>query len=551
MTSPRPIGRRRFLSGAVTAAAATAAGPALLAGCTSETAAPNTGANNANVTLPAYKPFAGVTPDFPGNADGLLDAFSGYPANPVKVFSAPPGKGGDVSAFVLTGSPVPPAADQNPFWQELNKRLGVNLKLTITPSADHATKFAALVAGDDLPDFIVPAMFTPTGQGAGIGNLPAWLAAKCQDLTEFLSGDAVLEYPHLANLPTAAWRQCVYNGGIYGLPVPRGVGGTLLFRRDDLFAQLKANPDPASFAEFKEVCKQVTDARASRWAATEGGLMFFVQQMLGVPNRWRYEGGKLTHACETEEFRRALGEVVQLVKDGYAHPDSAIANAPVKKWFNAGNIVLNPDRYTAWPQYYADNVAGPGFKISGMRPPKFDGGGFAGTWQSDPTNNFTAFKKADKGRIKDLLVIANWLATPFGTDEWLFRRFGMAGQHYAMSNGGPVQTQAGVTQTVLGIRYIVDAPDAIFVPGNAEATRASYEYQKSIIPSSVKDPTLGYFSDAWSRKRPALDNVINTYQGDVLAGRKPLSAWDDAVKEWRAAGGDEVRGQYEEQLGKA
>jgi len=548
MSEYRSIDRRRFLSGAIATAAVTVAGPTLLAGCGSGTTADNTGTRNQAVKLPTYTPFSGVQADLPGNPEGLLDAFSSYPASPMKVTSGPPGKGGPVSAFVLTGSPVPPSLDQNPFWQELNRRLNVDLKLTITPSADMATKFAALVAGDDLPDFIVPALFSPQGLGAGIGNLPAWLSAKCQDLSEFLSGDAVKEWPFLANLPTAAWKMCVYNGGIFGLPVPRGVGGTLMFRRDDLFSQVGANPNPASYTEFVEVCKQMLDAKGNRWVATAGGLMFFVQQMLGVPNRWKLDGGKLTNSIETDEFRRALDTVSKLVKDGYAHPDSFIANPPVKRWFNAGNTVLNPDRYTAWPQYFAENVAGPTFKISGMRPPKYDGGGFASTWQSDPTNNFTALKKADKGRIRDLLAIANWLAAPFGSEEFLFRRFGTAPLHYEMRNGGPAQTQAGVAQTVLGIRYIVDGPDVIFIPGNSEATKASYEYQKSIIPTSLKDPTVGYFSDAWSRKRPVLDNLQNTAQNDILAGRKPLSSLDDTIREWKSSGGDECRQQFQEQI---
>jgi putative aldouronate transport system substrate-binding protein len=103
---------------------------------------------------------------------------------------------------------------------------------------------------------------------------------------------------------------------------------------------------------------------------------------------------------------------------------------------------------------------------------------------------------------------------------------------------------------VLGIRYIVDAPDVIFVPGHADATRASYEYQKSIIPTSVVDPTVALFSDAWSRKRPALDKILNDAQTDVMAGRKPISAWSDVVIQWRQAGGDDARREFAEQLQK-
>ncbi|WP_212827480.1 hypothetical protein [Catellatospora sp. TT07R-123] len=48
--------------------------------------------------------------------------------------------------------------------------------------------------------------------------------------------------------------------------------------------------------------------------------------------------------------------------------------------------------------------------------------------------------------------------------------------------------------------------------------------------------------------RAALDTVLDTYQTDILSGRKPLSAWDDAVSERRRAGGDEVRGRFQDQL---
>ena len=547
MSDTPSIGRRRFLSGALTTAAATFAGPALLAGCSGGGA--DTGANKSSgsVELPSYTQYTGVTPDLKGNRQGLLDAFLKYPQPPIRATNGAPGDGGPVSAFVLTASPVPPGVNQNPFWQELNRRLNVDLKLTIVPSTDMPTKFATLIAGDDLPDFIVPALYTPNGLPAGVANLPAWLAAKCQDLTPYLSGDAVNEYPFLATLPTQAWRDCRYNGGIYGLPVPRGVGGTLMFRRDDVFKQLGANPNPSSFAEFRQVCRQISDPRSSRWALATSPLEF-IRQMVGNPWRWRTDGGKLVSAYEDEEFKQALADSTQLVKDGVVHPDSFSNNAPIKKWFNSGSALLIPDRYTAWPQYYAENVAGPGFDIGGMRPPKHDGGGFAATWQAQATNNFTVLKKADEGRIRQLLRIANWLATPFGTEEWLLRRYGIADVHYQWRAGGPQQTQAGITQTVLGIRYIVDAPDVIFIPGNPAATRKSYDYQASIIPTAVKDPTLGLFSDTWSRKSGQLGTIVNDAQNDILSGRKPVSAWDDVVKEWRSTGGDKVRAEYEQAL---
>jgi len=534
----RTIDRRLFLTGSLAAATLAACGKSGSSGGTNAAA-------TQGVKLPTYLHYTGVKPDLPGSDQGLLDGFLQYPNPPIKAFTAPPGDGGPISAFVQTNSHVPPALAQNPFWQELNKRMNVDLKLTIVPTADMGTKFATLIAGDDLPDIIEPALSLPNGMPAGIANLPAWLQSKCQDLTPFLSGDNIKEYPFLANLPTAAWRVCRYNGGIYGLPVSRGVGGTLMFRRDDIFKQLGVNPDPGSFAELRDLAKQVTDAKSSRWAFAQAPLDF-VRQSLGLPWRWKEENGKFTSGYEMEQAKQALSDVAAMNQAGVIHPDSTASNAPVKKWFNSGQALMIADRYTAWPQYYADNVAGPSFDIGGIRPPKYDGGGFAGTWQAEPTNNFTAFKKGSDDRIRYLLKIANWLASPFGTEEQLFRVYGVSGVHYNMANGGPVRTQAGVAQTALGIMYIVDAPSVIFIPGVPAAGQKSYDYQKSIIPTSVRDAQVGLYSDTWARKQGQLGQIINDAQNDIITGRKPVSSWDDAVKNWKTTGGDKVRAELEE-----
>lgn len=37
----------------------------------------------------------------------------------------------------------------------------------------------------------------------------------------------------------------------------------------------------------------------------------------------------------------------------------------------------------------------------------------------------------------------------------------------------------------------------------------------------------------------------------MIAGRKPISAFDAAVKKWAKDGGDKIRGEYEQALGGA
>src|SRR4029450_10886906 len=90
--------------------------------------------------------------------------------------------------------------------------------MAITPGAAYPTKFATMMAGDDLPD-IMHVFF-----GYSVApNLPAFFKAKCADLTPYLSGDAAKEYPYLAALPSAAWKNSAsaIDGQLWLVPIHR------------------------------------------------------------------------------------------------------------------------------------------------------------------------------------------------------------------------------------------------------------------------------------------------------------------------------------------
>ena len=52
-----------------------------------------------------------------------------------------------------------------------------------------------------------------------IPDLPSFLEAKVQDLTPFVSGDAIKDYPNLASLPTIGWKGMVYDNKIFAVPI--------------------------------------------------------------------------------------------------------------------------------------------------------------------------------------------------------------------------------------------------------------------------------------------------------------------------------------------
>jgi putative aldouronate transport system substrate-binding protein len=531
--------RREVLRGALGIAAGAALGVPTLAACSSGPSSSGT-ASNAKATLPAYVPYAGSKPDLPGNAKGLAEAYFKYPAQLVKGVAEAPGDGSAVSALVESPLPVPPGKSQNRFWQAVNQQAKIDLSLTISPTSDWVNKFATVIAGGDIPDLVE--VWTPPQR-------PDMMPALFQDLSEFVSGDAIKDYPFLANIESASWQQCVYKGGIYGVPVPRGAMSSLImFRRDDLIKQRGVNPDPKNFAEFKQLCVDLTDTGKNKWAL--GGVPHeILQQMLGLPAGWKNEGGKLTSGSELPEMKNALSAAAELWKAGVIQPDSFSANVGTlrKQWFNSGVVSLVTDTYPAWPGYYRENTAGASFDIGAMKVPGYDGGD--GTpWKGNPTHNITALKKASPERIKMLLRLCNWLAAPLGTQEHLLVNFGVEGVHFERQNGEPILNSRGIAETALSVGYLAAAPRAFYQPGLPDVAKKQHAHQQWLVEKAVSDPTLGLTSQTASRKAEQLDKKLSDLRDQIVQGKQPVDAWDEAVKQWRSGGGDQIRTELQEAL---
>jgi putative aldouronate transport system substrate-binding protein len=553
------VSRRTVLRGALSAAALAGAGP-LLAACGNGSGNGPAESNNSGVLLPSYVPLAnGPVPDLPGLPNGVLAGFLKYPANPVSVTSGTPGSGSAVSAFVQIYSQVPPSVSQNHAWQAVNKALGVSLDMEFVPSTSYSDKLNVLIAGSSLPDLVQIYGSPPPP------NLPAILEARFQDMTEFLGGDAVKEYPLLANIPTVYWKaNTVYNGALYGIPIPRSIMGDVFFYRADILAAKGLNPQPASYAEFASLCKELTDPKKNVWALADPnngggvgaavGTLQFIQQMLGVGNDWVQAGGKLTSAMEMPETTEALARTAELWKAGYIHPDSFTTpteslTTDYKQWFNAGSALLDGDSWNAWAPFYIQNVAGPSFRVGGMLPPNYDSGSKAVTWQQNPSFSFTAFKKASKSRIEELLRVVNWLAAPFGSAEFLLKNDGVEGIDWTRQNGDVITTQTGQDEVAgLGLGYVAAPPDVLYTGGYSQATKDSYEFMKKSIPMSIPDPTTGLYSRTYAEQNTTLLTQIVSAQNAIIQGQQPVSSWNAAVKSWQTSGGNQIRTEFEEAL---
>src|SRR5947209_18428368 len=174
----------------------------LLAACslvprpTNGPSAAGAGASSGKVKIPSYVPVQdGPKADLPARADGVDAGYFTFPQTLFKSVKEPPGKGDEVTLMtnIIQGAVV--ALDQNSAWQAVNKDMGLTVRQRLYGSGDYRNGLNTTIAGGDMPDTIYnpPQKYIP--------NLPAFLQSQCADLTPHLGGDAVKDYPNLANIP--------------------------------------------------------------------------------------------------------------------------------------------------------------------------------------------------------------------------------------------------------------------------------------------------------------------------------------------------------------
>lgn len=529
------ISRRSLLMGGMGLGAFAVLG---LAGCSNEGRGGGALTGSATVALPTYVPYAGVPMDIKGT-DGVPDTMLKYPASPQQVAEGTIGDGKDVGIFGLTNTPVPPPVDNNAYWQELHERLGFALTIALTPAGDYSDRFQTTVAGDRLPDIFE--MFP-----GEVPGLPSLLEERATDLTEFLSGDAVKKYPFLANIPTESWQSCVYNGKIFAVPVPRGPAqSTVFYARQDWFEAEGIDPQVTSAEEFYDLCKDLSGGNT--WALGRVPLGY-LRQMYEIPNGWSEDGGKLTSANLHERQQEALELGRRLVADGLVHPDGVPATQPQRKtWLVNGTIRMLDDTFSAWPDF-SNYPIDENFRLAVAAPPLAEGGGMAGIHLGAPVQNITSISKKSEGRVEALLSLINYLAAPFGSEEHLFRTYGVEGVHHELDGTDPVLTDQGRTEIQLGLKYVVEGPWVNFQAGDPDVAQAEHDAQAAVVPTAVRNPVQGLFSDTASRKGGQLGEKLASVEGDILAGRKPVTAWADAAAAWAKGGGDTIRDEYQTAL---
>lgn len=475
--------------------------------------------------------------DIAPSEDGIIPGFLfNYPQEPPKTVDSPPANGGTTNAACEINTPLPLPMERNPVWQQVNKQLQTTLAINYSPTNWQAKQQTILASGD-LPDLVELNNETP--------NLPDVCQRLFADLTEHLSGDRIAEYPNLALNSAVAWNQVVFGSGIYGIPQSRPrVGGIPLRTRSDILDKLGVNAAPKNGDELIQLMKDVTDAKANRWASSRVFVDLFAQ-MMDAPNGWQEQGGKFTSAYETEPYEKALDIASKLWKDGVYHPD-AFATGIFPRAFDAGQAVIEYGAFDPGVRYQVGSAGNPSYRVGFIPIPRFDGGGSASAWLGNGFYGFTGLKKAPKNKIEELLRVLNWLAAPTGTAEGTLARFGIRGRNYDLANGSIVaKPETKAELLVLG--YIAYAP-VVYTSTEAAITeifRDMHEALTAQYKTAKDNPTYGLYSPTAFSQGASWTKRMSDGQNEIVQGRKDMRDWRELVNSWKSGIGNAMRSEYE------
>ena len=115
--------------------------------------------------------------------------------------------------------------------------------------------------------------------------------------------------------------------------------------------------------------------------------------------------------------------------------------------------------------------------------------------------------------------------------------------------GNPTLTQQGNTDAnYVPWKYTAQHPLVFFSPDLPDYARVMYDTEHMLMPSAVSDPTFGQVSAIDFSKGFSLNQAVNDGIIDIIVGRRPMSDYEQLIKEWQSNGGEQIRKEYTESI---
>jgi putative aldouronate transport system substrate-binding protein len=156
-------------------------------------------------------------------------------------------------------------------------------------------------------------------------------------------------------------------------------------------------------------------------------------------------------------------------------------------------------------------------------------------------------KDLKKEQVEEILDVANWCASPYGTTEYELLQYGVEGEHFELGEDGtPVLTETGSSIVGAPVNYkAVCGQVQNFLTGDPETVQARFDYNAAIQQYGSKNMFEGMRIEGPADFKAAASTLWDQ-QSDIAYGRADLSTIPEIVQTFLDNGGEAAREYYTE-----
>jgi putative aldouronate transport system substrate-binding protein len=359
----------------------------------------------------------------------------------------------------------------------------------------------------------------------------------------------------------ADWKKLfTINGNLWAIPqdVQKPVRGPAIYRGDWL--EKLGKKVPTTLAEFRDVVYAFANndpdgnGRKDTYGLSSSGMNMVYGAYGYIPGQWNEKNGQLVYSSIQPELKEALGVLAQYYKDGVLSPEFITGENRGGYWAISHALTEGQIGFTGHGSdyHYNESLNTNGIELQKLNPnativggnPVTGPAGKKGLSAGSKINAnvisvFGAQVEDDLRKFDKWCEIQEWIAQ--NADNYLMAYAGPLGELWNWSNG----------------------IDSVIVPLNNDGTLFSHEGGHTLLANVYDDRILEHQSAVVNRVRktngayedglssellislpssPQYITDLNKIETEariaIITGEKPLSYFDDFVKEWKAAGGD-------------
>ena len=164
----------------------------------------------------------------------------------------------------------------------------------------------------------------------------------------------------------------------------------------------------------------------------------------------------------------------------------------------------------------------------------------------------TMLKQAPPDRIKELLRLADWMASPFGSAEDLLMTIGVQGRDFTIDSSGQPAPTANSNPDANSVpwKYVTQHAPVAYWPGVPDYAKKATDFEAKAVPVGVQDPAIGLSTPTLDKVGAPLQTTLNSGLLDIVVGHRPMSDYDQIVKDWQNGGGNTIRTELQALLAK-